>query len=74
MKGYSERRAWAQTATEGDYLAEFEGDGLTALEDPGSRCGYGDDELDEVERWLADRGLRLAANDRGLVVERIEGE
>lgn len=29
------------------------------VSDPGSRCGYGDDTLDQIERVLRERGLTL---------------
>lgn len=58
--------AWARTAVAGEYLARYTSE---QGDDPGSRCGYGDDVLDEAGRILGARGLRLAANDLGLVAE-----
>lgn len=42
---------------------------------PGRRqtYGLGDDEIDLVSRLLRQRGLLLVADDRGLVVERVDG-
>ena len=60
---------WARTATAGEYLARYEGDGLDDVSDSGSRCGYGDDQLDAVGRILRGRDLCLSADDRGLRVE-----
>lgn len=68
MKTYSERREFAQSATAGEYFAQFDDDGLDEMSDPGSRCGYGDDELDDLERLLNARGLTLTTDDIGLVV------
>ncbi len=65
----SELGLWARKAESGDYLVEYEDTGMTAEEDPGSRCGYDDQQLDQVGRWLRERGLKLTADDRGLVVE-----
>lgn len=56
---------WAETASAGEYLAEYEDDGLTAETDPGSRCGRDDSTLDAIRRVLHGRGLRLVADDRG---------
>lgn len=64
----AELGAWAREADEGDYLVEYEDTGMTADEDPGSRCGYDDQQLDQLKRWLADRDLALEADDVGLVV------
>lgn len=62
-------RTWALQAEAGDYLIEYDDDGLTAETDPGSRCGFGDDELAEIERILRDRDLTLRADDTGLCAE-----
>jgi hypothetical protein len=59
-----EARKWAKQAEAGEYLAEYED-----VSDSGSRCGFGDDELDEIARILRRRDLRLVADDRGLVAE-----
>lgn len=59
--------SWARTADAGDYLIHYEDTGLSAEEDPGSRCGFGDDELDAIRASLRGRGLTLEADDRGLV-------
>jgi hypothetical protein len=67
-----DHRAWARTAEAGDYLRTYEDSGLSAYEDPGSRCGYDDRELDETRRILADRDLRLEADDVGLVAVAVE--
>lgn len=58
--------SWAATATAGEYLVEYEDTGMTAEEDPGSRCGYDDAELHQIRRALAKRDLTLDADDRGL--------
>jgi len=60
-------REWAASASAGDYLVEYEDTGMTAEQDPGSRCGYDDQQLDEIRRILAGRDLTLEADDRGLV-------
>lgn len=67
----AELTTWARTAESGDYLAEYEDDGLTAEEDTGSRCGYDDQQLDAVARVLRERNLRLVADDCGLVVTEV---
>jgi len=58
---------WAAAAAPGEYLIEYEDTGLTDAQDPGSRCGYDDRELDQIRAALRTRGLTLAADDRGLV-------
>lgn len=60
-------REWARRATAGDYLVEYKDTGTTADEDPGSRCGFDDVQLDEIRQILARRDLQLDADDRGLV-------
>ncbi len=60
---YIERRTWALTCETGSYLTRYD---ASDDRDDGSRCGMGDDELDAVGAWLASRGLRLVADDRGL--------
>lgn len=58
-------RAWSRVARPGQYLAtysEYSGD------DHGSRCGYADDQLDELGRILRKRGLRIDTDDVGLRV------
>jgi hypothetical protein len=67
-KSREEAIAWAREAEEGDCLCEWEDDGLDADSDPGSRGGYGDETLDEVERVLRERDLTLSATDVGLEV------
>jgi hypothetical protein len=62
-----EAREWALECEAGDYLVEYEDDGLDEASDPGSRCGFGDDELDAIGRILSDRGMKLEADDVGLV-------
>lgn len=54
----------------GDYLAYFTD--TPDNSDPGSRCGYCDQELDEIRRGLLQRGLRLQSDDIGLIVVREE--
>ena len=61
---------WARETSAGNYLVRYEDTGMTDLEDPGSRCGFGDDKLAEIGRALGRRGLRLVADDRGLKVVR----
>lgn len=63
--------AWAKTAAAGDTMIAYEDSGLTDQEDPGSRCGFGDDELAEIESVLSDRGLTLSATDVGLVAAEV---
>ena len=60
-------RDWARIADAGDYLIEYKNTDLTAAQDPGSRCGFDDAQLDELKRILERRGLTLEADDRGLV-------
>lgn len=63
-------RIWALTAEAGEYLIEYDDDDCPpADEDPGSRCGFGDDELDELGRMLRQRDLKLVADDCGLCAE-----
>lgn len=64
--------AWARSADMGDYLIRYEDTGLSHAEDPGSRCGFGDDELDEISAVLRARGMRLTADDQGLVAQAAE--
>lgn len=61
--------AWAREAEAGDYLVEYDDLDDNAEDDPGSRCGFGDDELDAINRVLRVRDLTLNANDCGLVAE-----
>ena len=68
----AELGAWAREAEAGDYLVKYGYTGVTADEDPGSRCGYDDQQLDQVGRWLRDRGLKLTTNDVGLVVKSVD--
>jgi len=65
--------SWASDADAGDYLITYEATGMSTEDDPGSRCCYGDDELAAIGAVLRQRGLRLAADDRGLVAVAIEG-
>lgn len=62
----NEARAWARSAEDGDYLVEYEDTGMTDVEDVGSRCGYDDFELAEIESILRARDLTLRADDVGL--------
>jgi len=62
----SDALEWAAWAAVGEYLIEYEDSGLTDEQDPGSRCGFGDDELDAIRSALSNRGLSLTADDRGL--------
>ena len=62
---------WAVTAEPGDYLVTYEDTGMTAAQDPGSRCGYDDSELDQIRRMLGRRDLLLTADDRGLVAQAV---
>jgi hypothetical protein len=64
---YAAIRYFFETASDGDYLITYEESGLTTEEDPGSRCGLGDDYLAEIETELRKRGLTLVADDEGLV-------
>jgi hypothetical protein len=57
-------RDWARIADADDYLIEY-----NAEQDPGSRCGFDDAQLDELKRILGRRGLTLEADDRGLIAE-----
>lgn len=69
IRSLADARVWALEAEAGDYLVEYEEDGLDEVSDPGSRCGFGDDELAEIDAILARRDLRLVADDCGLVAE-----
>lgn len=60
---------WARTAEAGEYLARYEDDDLDDVSDSGSRCGFGDDTLSEIDSVLPRRELTLTANDVGLIVE-----
>jgi hypothetical protein len=62
---------WAVTADAGDYLVTYDDTGMTNAEDPGSRCGYGDDELDAIRHELGKHNLTLTADDRGLVAQAV---
>lgn len=69
---------WAETADPGDYLITYDETGLPAAEDPGSRCGFDDAALAEIESMLRARDLTLMADDRrsgggGLVVTVLAG-
>lgn len=57
---------WTRTAEAGDYLITYEDSGLTHEEDPGSRCGFDDQELAQIELAQRQRDLALGADDRGL--------
>ena len=59
--------AWARGAEAGDHLIDWDESGLEAYEDTGSRAGLDDPTLDDVNRILSGRGLRLEATDEGLV-------
>lgn len=62
---------WARDTEAGDYLIEYEDSGLSDEEDPGSRCGFDDRELAEIERVLGERGLKLVADDCGLAAAEV---
>lgn len=47
--------AWARSAAAGTYLIRYEDTGLSAEEDPGSRCGFDDRELAEIGAVLRGR-------------------
>lgn len=57
---------WARRAAAGEYLAKF-ADWAPIEDDDGSRCGWDDADLAEIDRVLAARNLKIEANDRGLV-------
>lgn len=61
---------WVRTASDGNYLVKYEDTGLTDEQDPGSRCGYSDPELNEIRAALQARGLTLQADDQGLMAAR----
>lgn len=63
----TEALVWAADAVVGDYLVQYEDTGMTDAEDPGSRCGYDDAELDAIRDALDERGLNLITDDRGLL-------
>lgn len=63
---YQEALEWATYAEPGQYLCEYADDGLTAEEDTGSRCGFDDRELDELQSILRERDLCLETDDVGL--------
>jgi len=67
----SAARAWARDADAGDYLIEYED--APRGSDPGSMCGFGADEIAEINEILGRRDLTLTADDRGLVAE-VESE
>ena len=60
-------RTWASTAAAGDYLARYEDSG-DDVSDPGSRCGYSDEQLHAMREVLGERGRRLESDDVGLRV------
>ena len=61
----TEVRVWAKTVDAGEYLATYDD---TVGEDSGSRCGYADSELAQIRSRLAERGLEIESDDRGLIV------
>lgn len=62
--------AWAAKAVVGEYLALFADEpDATDPTATDSRCGYSDEKIDFVCRYLATRDLWLGADDKGLVVE-----
>lgn len=66
----SDARKWAKTADAGEYLCEYEDVYETDEErakDDGSMCGFGADEIAEINAILARRDLTITADDRGLV-------
>lgn len=62
---------WAREAGAGDYLITYEDSGLSDTEDLGSRCGFDDSELAEIEGVLRGRDLKLEADDCGLVAAEV---
>jgi len=66
-RGMSSTREWARQASSGDYLICWHDSGLSDSEDPGSRGGYSDDEIAEIDRILGERDLILRADNLGLV-------
>jgi hypothetical protein len=64
-------REWARQASVGEYLIKYATCGIDESDDTGSLCGYGDDEVAEIDNVLGKRGLSLQADDVGLVV--VEG-
>lgn len=64
----SDAIVWARTCDADDYLVRYADSGLSDDEDPGSRCGFDDSELAEIESALRGRDLTLTADDRGLCV------
>lgn len=71
MASMTEAREWAMTAEAGEYLVEYDDDDLDDVSDSGSRCGFDDQQLAEIEYILGDRDLKLTADDRGLVAEAV---
>jgi hypothetical protein len=66
-------REWARQADAGDYLIAYATCGVDPADDAGSRCGYGDDELAEIDSILERAGLTLKADDIGLVAVAVVG-
>lgn len=67
MATLSDAVAWALVALPGEYLIRYADSEFTDAEDPGSRCGYGDEELDAIRAALRSRGLALGSDDLGLL-------
>lgn len=62
---------WARDCRAGDYLLNWS---LMPIEiDPGNREGRTDEELDAIKRELSGRGLRLEADDQGMVARPKDG-
>jgi hypothetical protein len=57
---------WARNAEDGDYLVDWDETGMSDQDDPGSRAGYDDDELDQIRNALEKNDLTLEADDVGL--------
>ena len=57
---------WARMADNGDYLVTYD----EAMGED-ERCGFGDDEIDAIKTGLSRRGLRLVADDYGLVAQAV---
>ena len=71
-KNAHELQEWCYEASVGYYLTTYEDCGSNEMSDPGSRCGYSDVQLDTIKRLLQDRGMYLLADDRGLIVMRLD--
>lgn len=61
-------REWARQADAGEYLIKYATCGVDESDDTGSLCGYGEEEIAQLGNILDARGLRIEANDVGLIV------